>query len=59
MPMFNVSMRCTYTETWAVEAKDAEEARKLCADLDESVITDEAGECVDWQVVSVAEDKHG
>lgn len=54
MPMFDVKMRVTYRETWAVDAKDEAEARKLCEAMDERVEIDESGgACVNWEVTYV------
>lgn len=54
MPIFEALMRVTHMETWAVEAKDEAEARKLFSELSEPVETDETGgEVVDWEVYSI------
>lgn len=58
MPVFEALMKVTHNETWAVEAKDAAEARKFFEKLSEDVETDETGgEVVDWEVLSVKVEK--
>ena len=51
MPTFTATMRVIRVETWEVEAKDEEEARKKFGELAEDVIDDDSGgEVVDWEV---------
>lgn len=53
---FWATMRVVHVETWTVEAKDEEEARKLFSELTEAVETDDnGGEVVDWEIVTVKE----
>jgi len=54
MPEFDAVVRVVHVETWAVEAKDAAEAREKFSELTEDVITDDSGgEVVDWEVTSI------
>jgi hypothetical protein len=57
MPKFIATMRVIRVETWDVEAKDEEEARKKFSELAEDVI-DDVGEVVDWEVRPLQDEIH-
>jgi len=58
MPTFLATMRVVHVETWEVEAKDEAEARKKFSELSEDVNDDDSGgEVVDWEVVTIKQQR--
>ena len=53
MPRYDVKMRVIHEETWSVEAANEADARKMIADIDDEVDTDDVGEIVDWDIISI------
>ena len=54
MPEYEATMRVVHVETWAVEAKDINDARRKFSALTEDVIEDDTGgEVVDFEIQSV------
>lgn len=52
MPEFEATVRVVYLESWSVEAADEHEARKKIIDLDSTVILDDGGEVIDWEIAA-------
>jgi hypothetical protein len=59
MPWFNARMIVTHDETWAVEADDIDEARKLFDACDDRVQISNLGDVTKWSVFLVEEDPRG
>ncbi len=54
MPTFEAHMEVVHKETWTVEAKDEDEARKKLLAISDGVETDDTGgEVVDWEIQSI------